>query len=124
MKVAVIGYGSIGKRHAANIEWLGHEVVIYDPPKGLVAEVHRGIYAHIVATPPAERWYFAKMPTLAEKPIATLVRMRCGELLRRDASAAVGSMAAGSVGHGDIRADAASRTQRARAGPGRSHCRS
>lgn len=31
MKIGVVGYGSIGKRHAANARVLGHEVKGYDP---------------------------------------------------------------------------------------------
>jgi predicted dehydrogenase len=31
MKIGVVGYGSIGQRHAANIRWLGHECIVYDP---------------------------------------------------------------------------------------------
>ena len=31
MKIGVVGYGSIGQRHAANATKLGHEVIVYDP---------------------------------------------------------------------------------------------
>lgn len=31
MKIGVVGYGSIGKRHATNARALGHDVRIYDP---------------------------------------------------------------------------------------------
>jgi len=31
MKIGILGYGSIGTRHALNIEFLGHEFVAYDP---------------------------------------------------------------------------------------------
>jgi predicted dehydrogenase len=31
MKIGVVGYGSIGQRHAANATKLGHQVIVYDP---------------------------------------------------------------------------------------------
>lgn len=31
MKIGVVGYGSIGTRHANNLRGLGHKVVVYDP---------------------------------------------------------------------------------------------
>jgi predicted dehydrogenase len=31
MKIGVVGYGSIGQRHAANATKLAHEVIVYDP---------------------------------------------------------------------------------------------
>ena len=31
MKIGILGYGSIGRRHAANARTLGHEVIVYDP---------------------------------------------------------------------------------------------
>lgn len=57
MKIGVVGYGSIGSRHAANITKLGHEVFVYDPvlPKGDRVAFEREIYeecdAVVVATP-------------------------------------------------------------------------
>src|SRR6516164_10500249 len=31
MKIGILGYGSIGKRHAGNVQTLGHKVNAYDP---------------------------------------------------------------------------------------------
>lgn len=57
MKIGVVGYGSIGRRHAANARKLGHEVFVYDPvmPAGDRVGFERHIYeecdAVVVATP-------------------------------------------------------------------------
>jgi predicted dehydrogenase len=57
MKIGVVGYGSIGRRHAANAAKLGHEVLVYDPvlPKADRVAFEREIYeecdAIVVATP-------------------------------------------------------------------------
>lgn len=69
MKVAVIGYGSIGKRHAANIERLGHEVVIRDPEKGFMGPLV-DVDAYVEATPASIRPRLIG-PTFYEKPVAT-----------------------------------------------------
>jgi predicted dehydrogenase len=55
MKVGVVGYGSIGSRHAANLQVLGHEVMVYDPVTRKDVRFERMIYeqcdAVVVATP-------------------------------------------------------------------------
>lgn len=57
MKIGIVGYGSIGSRHAANALKLGHEVVIYDPvlPANERVTFERNIYedceAVVIATP-------------------------------------------------------------------------
>lgn len=57
MKIGVVGYGSIGSRHAANATKLGHEVHVYDPnlPTSVRVAFEREIYeecdALVVATP-------------------------------------------------------------------------
>lgn len=57
MKVGVVGYGSIGSRHARNLLALGHEVLVYDPVLQPSARVkfERNIYescdAVVIATP-------------------------------------------------------------------------
>lgn len=58
MKIGVVGYGSIGQRHAANARALGHKVLVYDPQQiGSANDVRfeRNIYeeceAVVVATP-------------------------------------------------------------------------
>lgn len=85
MKVGVVGYGSIGRRHAANATKLGHEVFIYDPilPKADRVAFEREIYeecdAVVVATPTmfheqALRGCIERgKHVLAEKPIAANV---------------------------------------------------
>lgn len=92
MRVLVIGYGSMGKRHAANALALGHEVMVYDtvwpPPTcadhGLAWAAH---YEHalswrpqavIVSTPAATHAQVVRQlatnhydgPLFVEKPIA------------------------------------------------------
>ncbi len=51
MRVAVLGQGSIGRRHAGNLLELGHEVVAWDP----VAEVLEGVVARRVTGGGARR---------------------------------------------------------------------
>lgn len=55
MKVGVVGYGSIGKRHAANLRELGYEPVIYDPMFVTGIRFERHVYetcdAVVIATP-------------------------------------------------------------------------
>src|SRR5882672_9098480 len=81
MKVGVVGYGSIGQRHAANAISLGHKVLVYDPLTRRDVGFERDIYdtcdAVVIATPSwvhiagiracAERGRHM----LVEKPIAT-----------------------------------------------------
>lgn len=66
----MIGYGSMGKRHAENIVALGHDILIYDPPLGYEHEpILDEIDAEVVSTPANDRRY-RLVPTFAEKPIA------------------------------------------------------
>lgn len=55
MKIGVVGYGSIGKRHADNAERLGHEVMVYDPIGRRDFKFERNVYewaqAVVIATP-------------------------------------------------------------------------
>lgn len=57
MKIGVVGYGSIGRRHADNARKLGHEVFVYDPllPEQDRVAFEREIYeecdAVVIATP-------------------------------------------------------------------------
>src|SRR5882672_5438362 len=81
MKVGIVGYGSIGQRHAANAFLLGHNVLVYDPASRRDVNFERNIYeqcdAVVIATPSwvhiagiracAER----DRHMLVEKPIAT-----------------------------------------------------
>jgi predicted dehydrogenase/RimJ/RimL family protein N-acetyltransferase len=87
VRVAVIGQGSIGRRHAAIALELGHEVAVYDPspvcqppPGVLVApgarECLKAADAAIVASPSNEHVADVRtaielgVPVLAEKPLA------------------------------------------------------
>ncbi|MFI5036904.1 MAG: GNAT family N-acetyltransferase [Solirubrobacterales bacterium] len=98
MRVAVIGQGSIGRRHAAILLELGHEVVVYDPspavqppPGVLVAARARECLgaadAAVVASPSSEHVSDARaaielgVPVLVEKPLA-LDSARAAELDR------------------------------------------
>lgn len=55
MKLGIVGHGSIGSRHAANAEQLGHKVLVYDPANRRDVEFERNIYercdAVVIATP-------------------------------------------------------------------------
>jgi predicted dehydrogenase/RimJ/RimL family protein N-acetyltransferase len=87
VRIAVIGHGSIGRRHAAIALELGHEVAVYDPspavqppPGVLVAasphECMTGADAAVVASPSSEHVSDARaaielgVPVLVEKPLA------------------------------------------------------
>jgi predicted dehydrogenase/RimJ/RimL family protein N-acetyltransferase len=87
MRVAVLGQGSIGARHARLALELGHELAIYDPEPRIVpppgAEVAesaedclRWADAVVVASPSSEHAHQARtaieqgVPALVEKPIA------------------------------------------------------
>ncbi len=81
MKIGVVGYGSIGSRHARNAVALGHETIIYDPLGPCDVRYERDVYekadAVVIATPSwvhtgciracAERGKHM----LVEKPIST-----------------------------------------------------
>jgi predicted dehydrogenase len=86
MKVAVIGLGSAGRRHATLALELGHEAVGFDPAADPPAGVSRaatldealaGAGAAVVASPSALHAEHATaalragLPTLVEKPLAT-----------------------------------------------------
>lgn len=55
MKIGVVGHGSIGQRHAANIATLGHTAVVYDPANRRDVAFERVVYescdAVVIATP-------------------------------------------------------------------------
>jgi predicted dehydrogenase len=87
MRVAVLGQGSIGRRHAAILRTLGHQVVGYDvraDAPGVEgvrraaseADALAGADAAVVASPPSEHLRQARMAlehgahTLVEKPFA------------------------------------------------------
>lgn len=87
MRVAILGQGSIGQRHAAILLELGHEAVVYDPssaarsPQGVsvAASAHEcleGADAAVVASPSSEHHADARaaielgVPVLVEKPLA------------------------------------------------------
>ena len=77
MKIGILGMGSIGQRHAKNLNDLGHEVLIHDITFDSVREhVIKEADAMVIATP--TRCHFADLrdcldagkPTFVEKPIA------------------------------------------------------
>lgn len=80
MKIGVVGYGSIGKRHVANLRDLGHKPVIYDPVYPSEMRFERTIYetcdAVIIATPTNCHWGAIRACAergkhmLVEKPMA------------------------------------------------------
>lgn len=83
MKVGVVGYGSIGKRHADNAQVLGHNVTVYDPKERRDVKFERMIYedcdAIVVATPstahegPLRAAIEHGKHVLIEKPISTSI---------------------------------------------------
>lgn len=87
MKFGVVGYGSIGQRHANNLRGLGHEVSkVYDPAVDRAVAFERHVYesdvdAVIVATPspyhegPLRACIERGKHVLIEKPISTSVGM-------------------------------------------------
>jgi predicted dehydrogenase/RimJ/RimL family protein N-acetyltransferase len=80
LRVAVLGQGSIGRRHAALLAELGCEVVTYDPVAGGSAGSEEAALdaadAVVVASPSSEHARQAEacvrrgIPTLVEKPLA------------------------------------------------------
>lgn len=85
MRVAVLGQGSIGRRHAGNLLELGHEVVAWDPVAEPLAGTTAALSpeaaldaatAAIVASPSSEHAAQARLAlehgchTLVEKPLA------------------------------------------------------
>lgn len=84
MKIGVVGYGSIGQRHAANIEKLGHSAVVYDPASRRDVKLERMIYDSdvqgvVIATPspyhegPLRACIERRKHALVEKPISTVL---------------------------------------------------
>ena len=84
-KIGVIGLGSIGIRHATNLAADGHEVVGYDPDKGLGGQfnaaqsisdmLRQDLDAFVIASPSNKhadhlmRVWPTKKPVFVEKPI-------------------------------------------------------
>ncbi len=97
MRLAILGQGSIGRRHAQLARELGHELTVYDPipsssspPPGTriagnVTDCLQGAEAAIVASPSSEHAAHARaaielgVPVLVEKPLA-LDAARAAEL--------------------------------------------
>jgi len=56
MKIGILGYGSIGRRHYFNLEELGHDVSFYDPniyghPLTIREDILNWAEAIVVASP-------------------------------------------------------------------------
>lgn len=75
--VALYGAGRMGQHHARHLQALARRVVVIDPALGLTAELGQ-IDAVVVATPTnthhavAEPWLARGVPTLVEKPLASV----------------------------------------------------
>ncbi len=80
MKIGVVGHGSIGSRHAANLQMLGHQIVVYDPAGRKDVAFERIVYdvcdAVVIATPsqfhegPLRACIERGKHALVEKPIS------------------------------------------------------
>ena len=89
MKIAVIGYGSIGKRHAANLKSLGQTVVIHDPPAGhkISGSELNSASAWVICSPPATHYPYLQraiemgMPVFVEKPLCTVRQLTAAKTL-------------------------------------------
>lgn len=96
MKIGIVGYGSIGKRHARNFQQLGHQVLIYDPALkvtdvrnqvGFEREIYDQADAVVVCSPSwmhpgALRASIERgKPVLVEKPIGTSTPETIADLL-------------------------------------------
>lgn len=74
-KIGVIGYGSIGKRHADNLMQLGHPVVVYDPNASVGAstdsleEAINDSDAVVIASPTSMHSQHIRFALDAGKPI-------------------------------------------------------
>jgi predicted dehydrogenase len=84
MKIGIVGYGSIGQRHADSARKLGHEVRIYDPAATSDFRFERQLYdsdveAVVICTPsmfhegPFRACVERRKHVLIEKPISTAV---------------------------------------------------
>jgi predicted dehydrogenase len=89
VKILVLGFGSMGRRHALNAMNLGHDVLVYDPGAEPLEGVKLteseeagwgwGPTAVVIATPARthaailQRAWDLKLPVLVEKPLATTV---------------------------------------------------
>ena len=82
MKIGVVGYGSIGKRHVANLRQLGYDPVIYDPVYGgngvrFERHIYEACDAVVIATPTNVHWGCIRAAAergchmLIEKPMAS-----------------------------------------------------
>lgn len=79
MKIGVLGYGSIGQRHAKNLETLGCKVATYDPALPGHASGRDWLIdwadAMVISSPTSEHWSDIahgnrrNMPMFVEKPI-------------------------------------------------------
>lgn len=87
MNILVVGYGSAGKRHAANVRALGHESIVTDRENGPILAATTdgfqtsipddGIDAAVIATPASEHGFnlrqiariFPTARVLVEKPL-------------------------------------------------------
>lgn len=93
MKIGIVGYGSIGQRHARNFRQLGHETIIYDPAHRDASNVGREVWIYertdavVVCTPSwmhpgALRASIERgKPVLVEKPIGTSTPETIADLL-------------------------------------------
>lgn len=84
MKIGIVGHGSIGSRHAANLRSLGHQVLVFDPVGERDVKFERNIYdsdveAVVIATPsnchegPMRACIERGKHMLVEKPISTSI---------------------------------------------------
>lgn len=77
MKIGLLGQGSIGARHARNLQIMGHEVLAYDPASKILATSREKVIAEseaiIIATPTPQHFQdivdCCARPLFVEKPL-------------------------------------------------------
>jgi predicted dehydrogenase len=80
MKIGVVGNGSIGSRHVANLEKLGHKPVVFDPVNRMDVRFERQVYdacdAVVIATPTL--WHQAGLRACIERGKHVLIEKPIG----------------------------------------------
>ena len=90
MKFLIIGPGNMGKRRAAHLRELGHEVMLMGREAGRVG-TWPAVDGTFICTPPAMHWAYARLsvglglPTFIEKPLGLTGETHLWDALLREA---------------------------------------